>query len=122
MTELEFCSSFPLGADVKRLVDLLLVSQSAKSATMHQTEDINTGPQKFDLVAAVLRQSTFISKIEALGWMASPSDQLVSSSIQRYGVFLELKSTGRVQSLVPTMVSQWIPPYLLRDINPRLGH
>ncbi|KAG8854555.1 hypothetical protein FRB96_007425 [Tulasnella sp. 330] len=96
--------AFPLSASAKQLADLRRDTLSASPSITHGIGDIKNDIDKFDLVAAVLRQSEFIKKIEALGWTELPSsNQLVSNSILRYCVFLELLANGAVQSLVPTL-------------------
>jgi len=57
----------------------------------------------FDLVAAVLRQGSFISKVDGLGWTRYPSESMLLQSIERYGTFLDLMASGAVKSLVPTL-------------------
>jgi hypothetical protein len=68
------------------------------------------GPASIDLVGAVLRQSSFVSKMYDMGWSKSgqiPRDQETANLVRgvaRYHAFLDLLSQSSYNFFVPTLV------------------
>ncbi|KAG9013327.1 hypothetical protein FRB93_000850 [Tulasnella sp. JGI-2019a] len=92
--------AFPLSDTAERLNAL---TDKASSTTLFRTENSVENSVAFDLKAAVLRQCSFISKVESLGWTKLPTNQFISSSIARYSAFLKLVAIAGVNSFVPTL-------------------
>ncbi|KZT63753.1 hypothetical protein DAEQUDRAFT_699761 [Daedalea quercina L-15889] len=89
---------------------LLLVSRPpeplVKRALSAYTDD---NPFSVDLVGAVIRQGSFVSKMHALSWTApghfdKPTDEIVlMHAITRYHAFLDLLTTSPAAFFVPTL-------------------
>jgi len=59
---------------------------------------------KLDLVGAVLRQGTFIRKMDEIDWLHSPAlEHTMTTSIQKYAVFLYIASDNVGRMAVPTL-------------------
>ncbi|KAG9032911.1 hypothetical protein FRB95_000845 [Tulasnella sp. JGI-2019a] len=97
---LQKLGAFPLSDTAERLNAL---TDKASSTTLFRTENSVENSVAFDLKAAVLRQCSFISKVESLGWTKLPTNQFISSSIARYSAFLKLVAIAGVNSFVPTL-------------------
>ena len=64
----------------------------------------NSSPFALDLVGAVIRQGTFIRKMDELNWLHSPAlDSTMTRLIQKYKIFLTIIAQNPRETAVPTL-------------------
>ncbi|KAL5361897.1 hypothetical protein BJX96DRAFT_166243 [Aspergillus floccosus] len=64
----------------------------------------NVGPFALDLVGAVIRQGTFIQKMDDIDWLHSPTvKETMLRLIQKYAVFFSIMATNPRRMAVPTL-------------------
>lgn len=64
----------------------------------------NHSPFKLDLVGAVLRQGTFVKKMDDIDWLHSPAlEHTMKQCIEKYDVFLQIVSKNTGKMAVPTL-------------------
>jgi hypothetical protein len=64
----------------------------------------NSSPFALDLVGAVIRQGTFISKMHSIGWVRSPTaPSTMTRLLTKYLRFIDLMAAHPFQTLVPTL-------------------
>ncbi|KAJ5154608.1 Protein of unknown function DUF1399 [Penicillium coprophilum] len=64
----------------------------------------NSSPFAIDLIGAVIRQGTFVDKMDNIGWIHSPSlRSTMSHFINKYGVFFQIMIKNKGHAVVPTL-------------------
>ncbi|KAL4873253.1 hypothetical protein BDV12DRAFT_182478 [Aspergillus spectabilis] len=64
----------------------------------------NSSPFALDLVGAVIRQGTFITKMDNIDWLHSPAlTETILRLIRKYAVFFQIMSTNPGRMAVPTL-------------------
>lgn len=64
----------------------------------------NSSPFALDLVGAVLRQGSFVSKMDELDWLNSPAvDKTMARLIAKYKIFMEIIARNAGRMAVPTL-------------------
>ncbi|CAG7937298.1 unnamed protein product [Penicillium nalgiovense] len=64
----------------------------------------NSSPFAIDLVGAVIRQGTFVDKMDNIGWIRSPNPRsTMSHFIGKYGVFFQIMVKNKGHAVVPTL-------------------
>lgn len=64
----------------------------------------NHGPFALDLVGAVIRQGTFVKKMDDIDWLHSPTVmQTADRLVTRYGIFLDIMHQNPRRMAVPTL-------------------
>lgn len=81
------------------------LSQAMSTALSRLIErhERNASPFALDLVGAVMRQGTFITKMQSFDWIRSPAlDHTVTAAIKRYTGFFEIMAAFPTKVAVPT--------------------
>jgi hypothetical protein len=64
----------------------------------------NSSPFAIDLIGAVIRQGTFMEKMDHIGWIRSPTlNSTMGHFISKYGVFFQIIAKNRDRAVVPTL-------------------
>ncbi|KAK9595731.1 hypothetical protein V6Z92_002226 [Aspergillus fumigatus] len=64
----------------------------------------NTGPFALDLVGAVIRQGTFVQKMDHIDWLHSPTVMATMDRlIRKYHVFFYIMASNQLRMAVPTL-------------------
>ncbi|CAI7566003.1 uncharacterized protein N7487_010274 [Penicillium crustosum] len=64
----------------------------------------NSSPFAIDLIGAVIRQGTFVDKMDNIGWIRSPNVRsTMSHFISKYGVFFQIMAKNKGHAVVPTL-------------------
>ncbi|CAI7578465.1 unnamed protein product [Penicillium glandicola] len=64
----------------------------------------NSSPFAIDLIGAVIRQGTFVDKMDNIGWIRSRNlRSTMSHFISKYGVFFQIMAKNKGHAVVPTL-------------------
>ncbi|KAJ5922114.1 hypothetical protein N7516_009817 [Penicillium verrucosum] len=64
----------------------------------------NSSPFAIDLIGAVIRQGTFVDKMDNIGWIRSPNVRsTMTHFISKYGVFFQIMTKNKGHAVVPTL-------------------
>ncbi|KAL4890841.1 hypothetical protein BDV59DRAFT_194767 [Aspergillus ambiguus] len=92
-----------------------VVNSTSVSTTLYPVEKVafrrmmsrywdNVGPFALDLVGAVIRQGTFVQKMDDIDWLHSPTvKETMLRLIQKYVVFFSIMCTNPRRMAVPTL-------------------
>jgi hypothetical protein len=64
----------------------------------------NSSPFAIDLIGAVIRQGTFVDKMDNIGWIRSPNlRSTMAHFISKYNVFFQIMAKNKGHAVVPTL-------------------